>query len=148
MSSTSTTSKKQRVDDRYFDLVKRFPLRPIRSRQEHRDASEILDELLGRNELSPGQRDYVDALVHFVAEYERKAFRSKMRKLTPIEVLKHLMEANNMSTTDLGEVLGTRGLASEVLNGKRGLSKTLIVKLSRRFLVDPSLFLEKPEDTE
>ena len=62
--------------------------------------------------------------------------------LKPIELLKHLMEENNMNTSELGYVLGSRGLASEVLNGKRGLSKTLIAKLSRRFGVDPVLFLQ------
>jgi len=81
-----------------------------------------------------------------MVDYEKQTFGSKMRKLSPIEVLKHLMEANNMNTTDLGDVLGTRGLASEILNGKRGLSKALIMKLSRRFLVDPALFLDSSGD--
>jgi HTH-type transcriptional regulator/antitoxin HigA len=52
------------------------------------------------------------------------------------------MEENEMSTTDLGYVLGSRGLASEVLNGNRGLSKTLIRKLADKFGVDPGLFIE------
>ena len=56
------------------------------------------------------------------------------------------MASNNMNTTDLGYVLGTRGLASEVLNGKRGLSKALMMKLARRFAVAPALFLDP--DTE
>ena len=92
--------------------------------------------------MTAGQRDYMDALVHFVADYERHAIQSRFRKLKPMDILRELMEANNMTTTDLGHVLGTRGLASEVLNGKRGLSKTLIMKLARRFAVDPSLFLD------
>ena len=37
---------------------------------------------------------------------------------------------------------GNLGLASEVLNGKRALSKTLIGKLARRFRVEPALFLD------
>ena len=139
--STSTTQKRP-VDDNYFDLVKRFPLRPIRSRQEHLTAGTILDELVGRKNLSAGQRDYLDALIHFVTDYEQHAIQRRFRKLKPIEVIRELMSANNMNTSDLGSVLGTRGLASEVLNGKRGLSKTLIMKLARRFGVEPDLFLE------
>jgi HTH-type transcriptional regulator/antitoxin HigA len=53
------------------------------------------------------------------------------------------VEANNMTVSELGEVLGSKGVASEVLNGKRSLSKAHILKLARRFHVDPSLFLEK-----
>ena len=44
-----------------------------------------------------------------------------------------------MSTSNLGAVLGSRGLASEVLRSKRGLSKTLIANLSSRFNVDRRL---------
>jgi HTH-type transcriptional regulator/antitoxin HigA len=133
---------KPSIDNSYLDLVKRLPLRPINSRNEHRAAGEVLDELVGRNDLTAGQRDYLAALAHFVADYERREFVSRFRKLTPIELLRELMSANNMNTSDLGYVLGSRGLASEVLNGKRGLSKTLIAKLSRRFGVAPALFLE------
>lgn len=68
--------------------------------------------------------------------------RNRLQKLTPVEVLKNLMTENGMNTSDLGAVLGSRGLASEVLNGKRGLRKTLIAKLAKRFRVDPGLFLE------
>jgi HTH-type transcriptional regulator / antitoxin HigA len=64
-----------------------------------------------------------------------------MLKMTPLEVLKYLMEQNDLSTTDLGYAVGSRGLASEILNGKRGLSKLIIQKLSVKFSVDPGLFL-------
>ncbi len=87
--------------------------------------------------LTPEERDYVAALAHFVHGYERQTLRSQFGRLKPVELLKHLMTENRMNTSDLGAILGSRGLASEVLNGKRGLSKTLIAKLSRRFRVDP-----------
>jgi HTH-type transcriptional regulator/antitoxin HigA len=130
------------VADDYLDLVKELPLRPIKSKREHAAAQAILDRLIGRSNLTKGQRDYLDALVHFVTDYEQANFTSRLDKLKPLELLKHLLEENEMNTTDLGYILGSRGLASEVLNGNRGLSKTLIKKLSARFAVDPALFLE------
>ncbi|MGA2497125.1 MAG: hypothetical protein ABSH20_05260 [Tepidisphaeraceae bacterium] len=48
-----------------------------------------------------------------------------------------------MSVTDLGTLLGSKGVASEILHSKRALSKTHIFELARRFSVDPRLFLEK-----
>lgn len=99
---------------------------------------------MGREDLTPGQRHYIAALARFVADYEQQHRLAKLARLTPIELLKHLMRENDMSTVDLGQVLGSRGLASEVLNGNRGLSKALIQKLARRFGVDPGLFIGPP----
>jgi HTH-type transcriptional regulator/antitoxin HigA len=143
MSSVKTLrSARIAVADDYLELVKRLPLRTIRSKAEFELAGKLLDELVGKEDLTTGQQDYLDGLVRFVRDYEAATFRDKLRKLTPIQVLKHLMQENRMNTSDLGAVLGSRGLASEVLNGKRALSKTLIGKLVRRFRVDPGLFLE------
>lgn len=134
------------VGDDYLDLVKQFPLRPIRSQAEMATAGAVLDRLAGRDDLTPGQRDYLEALVRFVREFEEQTVRATLGRLTPVEVLKHLMRENRMNTSDLGAVFGSRGLASEVLNGKRGLSKTLIAKLAKRFRVDPILFLDVNEE--
>jgi HTH-type transcriptional regulator/antitoxin HigA len=41
---------------------------------------------------------------------------------------------------DLLDVFGTASVVSEVLSGKRELSKAHIVKLSDRFHVSPALF--------
>ena len=133
------------IADDYLELVREFPLRPIRSKVELNLAAAILDRLVGREDLTAGQRDYVQALAHFVRLFEEQTVRTMFARLKPAEVLRHLMRENNMNTTDLGAILGSRGLASEVLNGKRGLSKTLILKLTRRFHLDPAVFLETEE---
>jgi HTH-type transcriptional regulator / antitoxin HigA len=125
----------------YLDLVRLFPLRPLRTTSDFRSAGRILDRLIGRDDLTPGQRDYLAALVRFVQDYEQQHARQWMKGLGPIELLKHLMEENGLSTSDLGQILGSRGLASEVLRGKRGLSKALIARLAARFRVEPGLFL-------
>jgi HTH-type transcriptional regulator / antitoxin HigA len=144
MTRAGTTTRKRSavVSDDYLELIKELPIRPITSAKEHLAAQAILDRLIGRDDLSSGQLDYLAALSRFVEDYERERFVLDIKRLTPIELLRHLMEANDMNTSDLGYVLGSRGLASEVLSGKRGLSKTLIRRLSARFHVDPSLFLD------
>ena len=58
-----------------------------------------------------------------------------------MEHLKFLMEQNGMKTIDLGKLIGNRGLASLIVNGKRQLSKAHIRVLAERFRVDPGLFL-------
>ena len=142
MTTARAKTKPPRAADDYLELVKCFPLRPLSSQKELREAGEILDHFIGREDLTQGQRDYLAALSVFVEQFEGRQVLSRLKRLPPLEILKHLMEENEMSTTDLGYVLGSRGLASEVLNGNRGMSKTLIRKLADKFGVDPGLFLE------
>ena len=141
---TGSTTKTviPRVADDYLALVKAFPLRPLKSQQELRAAGTILDRYIGREDLTEGQRDYLAGLSRFVEDYEQEKKLAELKRLSPIEILRHLLEENDMNTSDLGYILGSRGLASEVLNGNRGLSKTLIRKLAEAFHVDPALFLE------
>jgi HTH-type transcriptional regulator/antitoxin HigA len=143
MSNTTATrsSRRGRTSEDYIRLVREFPVRPLKSQQEHAAAQRLLDRLVGREDLTPGEVDYVAGIARFVEDYEQERRMGRLRRLPPIELLRHLMEENGMNTSDLGEVLGSRGLASEVLNGKRGLSKMLIAKLTERFQVDPGLFL-------
>jgi HTH-type transcriptional regulator/antitoxin HigA len=141
MTQTTTRNHSAATND-YLELIRELPIRPITSAKEHKAAQVILDRLVGRDDLTSGQLDYLAALIRFVEDYERERFTLGMKRLTPIELLRHLMEENDMNTSDLGYILGSRGLASEVLNGKRGLSKMLIRRLSEHFGVGPSLFLE------
>ena len=132
----------------YLELVKRLPLRPFRTATEYDAAAELLDTLVLRDDLSNGEKDYMEALSLCIEDYDRrhKVFDTSGR--TPLDMLKHLMDANDMSVTDLGALLGSKGVASEVLHGKRSLSKSHIFKLAERFHVDPGLFLEKPRPSD
>jgi len=130
------------VGQDYFDLVLQFPLRPLRGKGEYEAALAQLDGLVGRHDLSPGAEDYIDALTCFVEAYEAKRYAGTLAKFTPVELLRFLMEENGMKTVDLGYVLGSRGLASQVLSGKRGLSQRLILRLAERFHVSPAMFME------
>jgi HTH-type transcriptional regulator/antitoxin HigA len=53
------------------------------------------------------------------------------------------MESNGLRQMDLLDVFETPSVASEVLNGRRALSKTHIRKLSQRFRLSPELFFEQ-----
>src|SRR4051812_42993125 len=135
-SATINRSSFAATDD-YLQLVKEFPIRPIKTAKEFAVAQSILDRLVGREDLTPGQRDYVSAIARFMQDYDRPRRSGLGDRSTPLEILKFLMEENSMSTTDLGKIVGSRGLASEILNRKRGLSKAVIGRLAARFKVDP-----------
>jgi HTH-type transcriptional regulator/antitoxin HigA len=132
-----------RVNDDYLDLVRRFPLRAIRNERDHAAAGRMLNRLLGRRQppLSHGEGQYLDALIELSKAYESQAHLFTFEKMQPIEIVRYLMEQNDMNTADLGKILGNKTAASLVLSGKRELSKGHIRKLAARFKVEPGLFL-------
>lgn len=130
-----------RVRDDYLALVKRFPLRPLRGEKEYDAAAAILDSLVLRD-LSEGEGDYLEALARFVEDYDQKNRRKPGADLSALARLRHLMEETQMTSADLGRVLGSASAASMILRGHRGISKTQMKKLAARFRVDAKLFLD------
>ena len=138
-------TKTGRIRDSYFDLVREFPLVPIKGEEQHKTALDFLEKLAIRDEntLDEGERAYLDALTQFVGDYEEKHLRAGIGHMKPLDALKFLMQENGMKPIGLGKLLGNRSLASQILNGKRGLSKTHIRLLSERFKVEAGLFFGK-----
>ena len=140
----STISKGRAVADDYFKLVRAFPLRPIRSESEYEEAGKVLNRLLGRpdGKLSEGERDYLDALVLLVQDYDRKHSRFVPSKMTPHEALRYLAKEAGLGPTALGKVLGTtHAMASLMLHAKRGISAESARILADYFKVDAGLFV-------
>lgn len=129
------------ASDDYLDLVKRFPLRPLRSEKEYDAAVAILDTLVVRD-LAVGEADYLEALTRFVEDYDQKNRKPPGEKLSLLAGLKHLMSENKMTSADLGRLLGSASAASMILRGRRGISKAQVKKLAARFRLDASFFLE------
>ncbi len=75
-----------------------------------------------------------------VEKYEEEHHR--IASASPVEVLRELMEANDLRQKDLAREFGTESVVSEVLNGKRKLNKDHIEKLSKRFHISPAVFFE------
>jgi HTH-type transcriptional regulator/antitoxin HigA len=124
-----------------LDLQKRFfELRPIHNRNDYRKAVRVAAVIASLDNLTSGQSDYLEVLTKVISEYEEKHL--EMSKRTPLEILKFLVEENQMSGSDVGRVLGNRTLGPALLRGERSLSKSHIIKLADYFSVSPALFLE------
>lgn len=128
----------------FLDLVRDFPLRPIRTRADHEAASRTLRHIVGNTpeeELTVDEQDYLDTLTLLVHDFQQRRRLEDLSAMEPVDILRHLMEENGLNGTELGKVIGSRTAASMVLNGKRSLSKVHIQRLTKRFNVDASLFL-------
>ena len=96
-----------------------------------------------RGRLNAEGRELAELLTLLVEKYEEE--HHQIPTASPIEVLRELMEANDLRQKDLIPEFGTESIVSEVLNGRRELNKAHIERLSKRFRVSPAVFF--PEAT-
>src|SRR6266849_1941389 len=92
--------------DTYLALVRRFPLRPIRSEAELDAAIAMIDELTYRDDLDPGEADYLDVLGDLVQRYEDRAHPITTDDLSGAEMLAHLIEAKGVEEVDVARCNG------------------------------------------
>jgi len=95
-------------------------------------------ELERRAAPTAAEKNLAEVLTLLVEAYEEE--RYPIRSASPTEVLKELMDANNLKQKDLAPLLGSESVVSEVLSGKRELNKRHIERLSKRFRVSPAIF--------
>lgn len=116
------------------------PYLSIRNEVEYHQAvvrlNELIDEV-GDDETHP-LYEFLDTLGVIIQLYEEKHY--PMPVVSGAEVLQYLMEEHNLRQSDLPEV-GSQGVVSEVLNGKRELNVRQIRELARRFHVSPAVFI-------
>jgi HTH-type transcriptional regulator / antitoxin HigA len=136
-----TATKKNAMSDAYLAMIRRFPLRPIRNEAEYEEASGILDKNFPCDNMDRGKEDYILVLAGLVADYEERRHSVDVSDVTPLAMLKHLMEANDMNTADLGRLLGNSGLASLIIHGKRAISKSNARILGKRFGLNAGVFI-------
>jgi HTH-type transcriptional regulator/antitoxin HigA len=126
----------------YLALVGKFPLRAIRNGREHDAALAVLDKLAGRPGLTKGEQEYLDALTSLVERYESDDAQSAGDEpVSPLEMLKALMEHRGVGQRDVAHVLGSESAASMILNGKRQISKSQAKALAAYFRVDVGAFI-------
>lgn len=91
------------------------------------------------DELKPEEREYSELLTVLIEAFEDANYA--LEGSTPDSRLRGLMEEHNMRQRDLLDVFGSRGIASEVVSGKRAISKAQAKKLAELFHVPADLFL-------
>lgn len=125
--------------DRYLELIRQLPLHPIRSELELDRAIAMIDSLLDHRNRTPDEEDYLDVLSDLVERYEDEAH--PLPPLCDADMLRHLIEQKGISQAEAAEATGiAESTISEVLRGKRTLSRKHIGKLACYFGVSPEVF--------
>lgn len=108
--------------------MKNMNWKVIKTEHDYDLASDRLDELISV-ELTEGshEHDEYELLCLLIEDYESKHY--KFDKPDPIDYIKFIMDQKNLSQKDMVPYFGSASKASEVLNGKRNLSKQMIQRL-------------------
>lgn len=113
---------------------------PVETEEDNERMLAAAGRLMEKGEnLSAEEEALLRLLATLIEDFETKFYQPE--DATPLEVLRHLMEERGLRQSDLWELFGSKGVASEVLNGKRGISKAQAKKLADYFHVPVSLFI-------
>ncbi len=133
----------QKSNDTYLQLVKLFPLLPIRAKSHYQLSLKVLEKIISYiNEeklKDEGADMYLTTLNQLIREYERGQFENG--PVTGAEMLAYLMELQGLTQTDLAKELGGQPVVSKILKGERELNLRQIKALAKRFKVSPEVFI-------
>ncbi len=109
---------------------------------EYDKLARVLDRLL---DLVSEDEDHklmglIDILSYMIDKYDEQK-NHQVKNVTGIAALKFLMEQHHLKQSDLDEI-GSQGVVSEILQGKRQLNINQIKKLSARFHVSADTFID------
>jgi HTH-type transcriptional regulator / antitoxin HigA len=125
--------------DTYGSLLAQYRPKIIVSEIENDAAIAIAEELEHRSSRTPEEEALLELLVTLIEKFEGEHY--PIPESSPLEILIHLMEARDCKQEDLIGVIGSRGVTSEVVNGKRSISKAQAKALADFFKVDAGLFI-------
>jgi len=111
---------------------------PITSEHQHAEYLSVLDKLANKDGLTAEEDKYAQVLMTLVDAYEED--NHPIPDARPVEILRALIEANDLRQKDLVPIFGSESIVSEILNEKRAINKNHIEKLSKRFNVSPAVF--------
>jgi HTH-type transcriptional regulator / antitoxin HigA len=128
------------LDREYAQLLAVIQPKVIESEAENEvylaEVSKLMQ--IGEN-LSPAQEKLLRLLVALIEIFEDQQYQ--LKSATPLEILKELMGDRSLKQKDLLPVFGSQGIASEVLSGKRSISKAQAKALGDFLRVSPTVFL-------
>ncbi|BAZ28421.1 HTH-type transcriptional regulator [Cylindrospermum sp. NIES-4074] len=123
----------------YSQLLAEIAPQVIENETEYKRLLKVAESLTFKKNRTPEERVLYKLLVRLIEAYEEENY--PMDKSTPHEILQHIMESSGTRQADLVGLIGSSGVVSEVVNGKRAISKAQAKALGEYFKVSPSLFI-------
>jgi HTH-type transcriptional regulator/antitoxin HigA len=126
---------------RYGRLLARALPAVIKSESENDRTLAVIEGLMekGEDRLTPEEDALLELLVDLVHDFEEK--RYPLPSSPPHKMVAFLLEQRGLSAKDLWPVLGSKGRVSEILSGKRAISKDQAKALAAFFHVGVEIFI-------
>ncbi len=126
-------------------LYVHFPPRPMATKRMYAHYREAVNILMHEIEKGGNNgimraiiQEYLNSVLPFIEAYEKKEL--PIETTTPEEMLRFLMEQNELSQYDIASDVGGQPVVSDILHGKRKLTRDHIERLAKRFGVRPATF--------
>ena len=125
----------------YGELLARVQPHPIKDDREYDRLVAEVGRLMGRGEgnLSQEETSLLEMLSILIEEYDRKHY--PLAPAQPHKMLTFLLEQRGLEPHDLWPVLGSKSRVSEILSGKRAISKAHAKQLAAFFHVPIDLLI-------
>lgn len=120
-------------------LAKALPVRIETEEENDRMLLEVRKLIEKGDRRTPEEDALLSLLAHLVQQFERDSYR--LGEAAPHEILRELMAARSLKQSDLLHIFKSKGIASEVVNGKRGISKAQAKALAKFFHVSVEMFI-------
>jgi HTH-type transcriptional regulator/antitoxin HigA len=127
---------------RYGRLLAKAVPRVITTEEEYERALAIVESLMekGERKMTPEEDALLDLLTNLIRDYEETAYPLR-QKSEPHAMVAFLLEQRGLTPKDLWPAIGSKSRVSEILAGKRSISKEQAKKLAEFFCVRADLFL-------
>ena len=125
----------------YARLLRDALPRVVHTEQENERLLRQVEKLLakGEDKLSPEEEELLELLTQLIEVFEREAYTRK--KASPAALVSFLLEQRGLTAQDLWPVLGSKSRVSDLVNGKRQVSKEQAKKLGEFFHISPAAFI-------
>ena len=123
----------------YRNLLAEVAPKAIETEEEYDRVLEVAERLTFAKNRTLEERALHKLLVTLIEAYEAQNYPRE--QAAPHEILQHIMESSGTRQADLVGVIGSSGVVSEVVNGKRSISKAQAKALGDYFKVSPTLFI-------
>jgi HTH-type transcriptional regulator/antitoxin HigA len=111
----------------------------IKSASQYHDYLRLLEVLVNSSHKNRAIREEIELLTVLIERWQQQ--NNSFNEIDPISLLKSLMEGRNLRPSDLATVLKvSKGLISDILNYRKGLSKRMVRELSTYFKVSQEAF--------
>ena len=111
----------------------------IKNQEQYQEYCNKLEELCLVEKRTEEVEDEMEVLTILIEKFDEE--NSKDKLLDPIKMLKYLMDDNKLNASQIALMLGvSKGLISDILQYKKGLSKEVIRKLADHFKVRQEIF--------